>query len=481
MKKYFCALAAALCLSGTVSATPAMLPSVVSRTSMTRDEELSGQIFRTKDIVGCEFEFQVNEGGLTVTLIKGDAKGAEHLEIPGHVSGLGSDFQVRSVGAFAFKDYGGKKTPLKGVKHMMIAEGVALTGQNCFEGAPDLEDVILPASLEKIGYGAFGSCPKLHKVRVLSGSKMRIIGSFAFENCESLEVFEIPQDVEDIGDAPWRGCRSMEAVTMSAENYNFVLEEGVLYNGWGNKLIQYPAGKKDKAYNIIYGAEIIGNSAFYGNPYIESVWFPASLDMIEHIAFFDCKSLSTVTFSNNIRFIGNKAFAGCPDLKNITLYGDPKYTCEPGDSYNTFDDKTKVTVKKDLPEIKLTASPGGILTSVRDYVAAMPSFQTEEIDSNQKYGFPEEFGKGKVTLYGNAGPKKDVLRVLENIPADMIAYENIDDKGRITRFYFDRDKKTPRVLFFKGGINGNDLVVALFEVADPAKTEEWLRSLKYRN
>lgn len=442
----------------------------------------AGETFMMRDPVGCVFEFRINGDGETATLVKGISGGADIVRIPARFTASGTEFAVTAIGDFAFKTHGaGQDGPLKGVKMIMIKDGVRSIGQNCFENAPDLVEALVPPSVENISYLMFAGCRKLESVHLHAASKIKTIGSFAFENCVSLREFRIPAEVEEIGDAPWRGCTSLEALAMSDDNYNFVLEDGVLYNGWGNRLIQYPAGRKAPDYNVMYGTETIGNSAFYGSPYIESVWFPASLDRIEHLAFSGCRSLDGVTFNNTIRFIGNMAFTGCPKLKYITLYGNPRYTCEPGDSYNTFDDKTKVTVKKDLPEIKLTASPGGILTSVRDYVAAMPSFQTEEIDSNQKYGFPEEFGKGKVTLYGNAGPKKDVLRVLENIPADMIAYENIDDKGRITRFYFDRDKKTPRVLFFKGGINGNDLVVALFEVSDFVKTEEWLRSLKYEN
>lgn len=410
MKRCLCAIAALLCLSGSVFAADSQSD---LEDFLTYDEELAGQMFRVESNVGCVFEFQVNEGGLTDTLVSGDAKGAESLSIPGHVRGLGTDFQVSSIGAFAFRKYGDKKSPLKGVKRLQVEEDVFFAGQKCFEGAPDLEEVILPSTLERIGDQAFGSCPMLTTVRIGPESQMRAIGNFAFENCALLKEFEIPANVEDIGDAPWRGCKSMETIGMSEDNFNFMLQDGVLYDFSYKKLIQYLAGCRNNSCNVTFGTEVIGNSAFYGNPYIQNVWFPASVDMVEHSAFFDCRSLRSVTFNDSVRFIGDKAFAGCPELKEVTLYGTPEYTCNPGDPGNTFGSLTKVDIARELPEIKLVNSVSGILTSVREYVGAMPLFMTIDLESNEDYGFPEEFGKGTASFYGNAGPRKDVLRVLE--------------------------------------------------------------------
>lgn len=102
--------------------------------------------------------------------------------------------------------------------------------------------------------------------------------------------------------------------------------------------------------------------------------------------------------------------------------------------------------------------------SVLDYIFNFKGFQSGDIEKNEDYGFPDCYGKGKWTAYGNAGPKKDVLNVLEKIPSNLLKLENIDDKGRITRLYLDNsDKKNLRVLYFLGGTGGNDLIVALFE------------------
>lgn len=436
----------------------------------------AGKQFEVKNPDGSEFKYQVNDDGVSVTIVGGTANGISTLVIPPMVEGLDSYFFVTDIGQFAFRNSRiGDNCPMKGVKQLVISEGIVSAGQNAFDKSPDLEFVSLPASLEIIPYSMFYDCHNLREVQISDDSKIKKIESFAFAGCSSLESFLIPSEVSNIGQGPWRGCTALQSLTLHDDNYNFVVEDGVLYSDWQGDLIQYPAGKRDKSYPILYGTKAICNSAFYGNPYIETVSIPASVDSIDHLAFFDCASLGNVSFHNAIPFIGNKAFAECHNLKHITLYGSPKYTNRPGEIYNTFSEWTSVEIENNIPPVKLPESSNGILYSAWDYVSQMPYFYIEEMKNNEDFGFPKYVGKGKVAISGNAGPKPDVLHVLESIPPAYLVMEKNDDRNRTTRFYLDKsDKRTPRVLYFFGGIGGNDLVVVLFESGDLKQIEKMI-------
>lgn len=435
--------------------------------------------FKMKNPDGSEFKYQVNDDGVSVTLMSGTANGTSKLIIPSSVEGLGSYFFVVEIDQFAFRNFLiDDNCPMKGVKQLVISDGIVSIGQNAFDKSPDLEFVSLPSSLEIIPYSMFYDCPNLREVQISDDSHIKEIESLAFAGCSSLESFLIPSEVTKIGEGPWRGCTALQRLTLQDGNYNFVVEDGVLYTGWQGDLIQYPAGKRDKFYSILYGTKAICNSAFYGNPYIETVSIPASVESISHAAFFDCASLKNVSFHNEIQFIGNLAFAECPNLKQITLYGSPQYTNEPGDLYNTFSEWTSVTIENNIPPIKLPKSSTGILSSAWDYVSQMPYFYREEIKNNEDFGFPQFIGKGKAAVSGNAGPKPDVLHVLEAIPSAYLIFENNDERNRTTRFYLDKsDKKNPRVLYFFGGIGGNDLVVVLFEGGNLKQIEKMIDNL----
>ncbi|MDE7349911.1 MAG: leucine-rich repeat domain-containing protein [Muribaculaceae bacterium] len=435
----------------------------------------AGNTFLAEDSSGARFKCIVNMDG-TVTITEGHANGVKTLRIPESVEAIDTQFQVTEIAKFAFAALlWVEDSPMKGVRHLVIPEGIVSVGQNAFDHSPDLETAELPSSLETISYCMFNDCFKLRKVDIQEDSRLRSIESFAFAGCGSLEAFNIPREVSSIGEGPWRGCSSLERITLQEGNYDFVVDEGVLYKGWQGDLLQYPAGKKDKSYQILYGTKAICNSAFYGNPYIESISIPASVDSISHIAFFDCKSLKDVKLSDVIPFIGNSAFGECPSLKEITLYGNPAYTNEPEDPYNTFSEATKVTILKNAPVIRLPKTDGGILASALEYISGFKDFYTGEIEHNEDYGFPEYLGRGKWAVYGNAGPKKDVLNVLASIPSKYLVLDTTDENGHITRFYLDKsDKKQPKVLYFLGGNGGNDLVVALFKGGDLKKIEEMI-------
>lgn len=440
----------------------------------------AGRQFKVKNPDGSEFKYQVNDDGVSVTLMSGTANGTSKLIIPSSVEGLDSYFFVAEIDLFAFRNFLiGDNCPMNGVKQLVISDGIVSIGQNAFDKSPDLEFVSLPASLEIIPYSMFYDCPNLREVQISDDSHIKEIESLAFAGCSSLESFFIPSEVSKIGEGPWRGCTALQRLTLQDGNYNFVVEDGVLYTGWQGDLIQYPAGKRDKSYSILYGTKAICNSAFYGNPYIETVSIPASVKSISHAAFFDCASLINVYFHNEIQFIGNMAFAECPNLKQITLYDSPQYTNEPGDLYNTFSEWTSVTIENNIPTIKLPKSSKGILSSAWDYVSQMPYFYREEIKNNEDFGFPQFIGKGKAAVSGNAGPKPDVLHVLEAIPSTHLVFENNDERNRTTRFYLDKsDKKNPRVLYFFGGIGGNDLVVVLFEGGNLKQIERMIKDTK---
>lgn len=432
---------------------------------------------------GCEYIFSVNPDGVSVTLEKGQAKNVEELSIPNGVNGLGSYFFVTAIGKFAFcgNSLWGRQEngicPMDGVKKLVIPEGVEYVGQNCFDTAEDLEEVIIPMSLRNLGYCMFQKCKKLKSVNISMESKLASIEDFVFMDCYALESFFIPSSVEDIKEGPWRNCKSLEELSISNNNYNFHVYEGVLYNRDRTHLIQYPAGKKNKEYYVGFGTLSIDNSAFYGNDYISKVIFPASLDSISHIGFYGCSNLKDVVFNNVIGFIGNSAFEKCPKLKTIQLYGIPTYTYDgQDDPYNTFEPYTQINIAKDAPVPIIAKGKGSVFENIYITVSKLPYFAEMEIPNNEDYGFPEYLGKGTAAVYGNADPKEDILRFLTLIPQKFLAFEDVDEKGRITRYYVDYGKK--QVLYFRGGIGGNDLVVALFKGGEKKRIKEMFNSIK---
>lgn len=79
--------------------------------------------------------------------------------------------------------------------------------EEVFNGCTSLEEIVIPASVESIGNrtannvvrGVFNGCTSLKKVTFASGSKLKMIPTYAFYGCTSLTSITIPASVTSIG------------------------------------------------------------------------------------------------------------------------------------------------------------------------------------------------------------------------------------------------------------------------------------------
>ncbi len=69
------------------------------------------------------------------------------------------------------------------------------------------------------------------------------IGERAFYGCESLSTVAIPSSVTEIGAKAFTECTGLSAINVDANNANYCVEDGILYNKTQDVLIACPAGK----------------------------------------------------------------------------------------------------------------------------------------------------------------------------------------------------------------------------------------------
>ena len=93
---------------------------------------------------------------------------------------------VEKIGDYAFDN-------IETLKKITLSEGVKEIGQTCFGENTSLTEINLPSSLKVISVGAFGLCPSLEKVTIPEGVER--IEANAFVNCEKLKEIHIPSSV----------------------------------------------------------------------------------------------------------------------------------------------------------------------------------------------------------------------------------------------------------------------------------------------
>lgn len=242
----------------------------------------------------------------------------------------------------------------------------------------NIEDALIPSSIEQIADFAFNNCKKLKKVEFENNSKLKIIGksSFLFS---SIEKVLIPSHVKQISESAFSFCNFLKKVEFAENSELQIIGENafsqsqikkILIPKFVTKILSYAfyyckklvkiefanaselklidkyAFSMSNLHNFILPSnviqisesafsdctqlnyflipfnsklKIIDKKAFY-NSNIKEIMIPSHVIKIEDSAFSDCRKLSKIIFQENseLRKIGQKAFSRC-SLKSFAI------------------------------------------------------------------------------------------------------------------------------------------------------------------
>ncbi|WP_431733153.1 leucine-rich repeat protein [Faecalibacterium prausnitzii] len=160
-----------------------------------------------------------------------------------------------------------------------------------YVGKPNFVSIKIPKTITRIGAYAFRQCGDMHTnsglVNVIfdSESQLKLIDHDAFAGCYAIREFELPREVETIG-------------------------ENAFYDDWCIKKFTFQEGSRLKS---------IGGNAFHCNSSLQSLTLPSSVTNIGHHAFYQCSSLDEFVIPDGVESIERAVFAECSKLKTVTV------------------------------------------------------------------------------------------------------------------------------------------------------------------
>ncbi len=203
------------------------------------------------------------------------------------------------------KDVGSIEIPESIPLYDMDVKVTEIRGFSDHAGCPNLSfsKVVIPDTIEKIGYGAF-----YHRelTSVTIPDSVTEIGESAFNSCDQLETVVIGDGVDILSEGIFAGASSLKNLTLG-KNIK-VIEDNAFERCVGLESITI----SDKV-------ESIGTMAFYKCSGLKSVHLGNGIKEIADSTFEDCTGLETVEFGDNITKLGYHAFYQCEKLDNVVL------------------------------------------------------------------------------------------------------------------------------------------------------------------
>ena len=302
-----------------------------------------------------------------------------------------------------------------------IPSSVTSIGFAAFGSCTNLTRIEIPSSVTRIGSSAFHSCTSLTRIEIQSSVTSIKIEGGAFAYCTSLTSIEIPSGVTSIGNA-FYGCTSLNSINVDKDNQLYSSEDGILFDKVKTKLITYPAGKKEKEYNIPSGVTSIGGWAFYGCTSLTRIEIPSSITSIGGWAFSGCTSLTSIEIPSSVTSIGGYAFdrakltmvvvAESKNVQEIELPDIIKRAMNKGDILYTSSDfeLTNCSLTEDKTKLEV-ASKETVRLKVKEGALSGISVVVKVV-SLKKYEVTEENGEVYIE---DINPGTKIQEFIDNI------------------------------------------------------------------
>lgn len=209
------------------------------------------------------------------------------------------------------------------VVELTIPESVIKLENNPFSGCDKLSIDNRSASYRIIDSVIYDSelssvigCLNSIKTEELRLEKVKKICRNSFWNCKGIKKIILPETLEMIGYNPFVDCSGIEFVS---ESENFVVKNGLLLSKDRSKLICCPAKYAVGEIHIPDSVTNLERGAFSGCSKMTSINLH-NVSIIGKSCFTNCDSLKTVYCPDIVSYIGEWAFAHCRNLSEISVF-----------------------------------------------------------------------------------------------------------------------------------------------------------------
>ena len=161
----------------------------------------------------------------------------------------------------------------------------------------------------------------------------------SFWNCKGIRKIVLPETLESIGYNPFVSCSNIE---FESKSPNYIVFNHALFTADKSKLVCYPAKHAIGEIHLPDEAITLERGAFSGCDKLKKIHLH-NVSIISKTCFTNCSSLGNVYCSDLVSYIGEWAFAHCENLKELSVYKDCFI-----DNNATLNSNVKIDVRQEL-------------------------------------------------------------------------------------------------------------------------------------
>ena len=189
------------------------------------------------------------------------------------------------------------------LKTVKFGNKLRAIGPSVFEGCTQLEEILIPDSVKIVAESAFARCTSLKKIKFSSNQEK--IDILTCAGCTHLSEVIIPEGITLIDSKAFRDCISL--TTIDLPNSLDIIGDAAFR---GSGLISFNS-------NTI---TIIGANAFENSISLIDLELNDQLINIKNRAFAQCTNLKEVTLPKSLSVVGNSIFADCNNSLVVSYY-----------------------------------------------------------------------------------------------------------------------------------------------------------------
>lgn len=301
----------------------------------------------TIDYTTYAIRYSISNGNATVREVT-IAEGANgSVTVPPTITVSNETYPVVDIYSYAFRN--------ADVKKVFISEGLTTIMANAFNGASNMTEIQIPATVTTIRGGAFSGCSQLQSVTFASvkalcsidfetvqsnpiyyaksfkvgdavqkditiPGEVAAIKNFVFYNCESLTSVTIEEGVKTVGESAFSGCTSLTSVSIpgtvttiqkDAFNISSSKLEKAIFKSINSLCAINFAIRNSNPLSLAHHLYFSDNSVE-----ATQVTLPA-IETIKPYTFAGASSITEVTVDEKVKKFDTDAFYGCSKISTV--------------------------------------------------------------------------------------------------------------------------------------------------------------------